>query len=405
MNQLLYLLTGTCHLRNALLPVVLLVCLVACNSKTPEPKAAPEVHDTTAHEEQEVSVTAEQYKTAGITTGVISYRNLSGTIKVNGLLDVPPQQMISVSAPLGGFLQSSEMLQGKRVRKGEVIAIMQDPAYIQLQQDYLEYKSQQEYLQAEYQRQQELAVENVNAAKALQQAKANYESMQARLSGVKARLRLINVNFQQLDKGNIQNTIPLYAPISGFVTEVNMNIGKYANPADVLFEIVDPSHVHAELTVFEKDIAHIKIGQKVKFLLSNETKERTATVYLIGREIDKDRTVRIHCHLDNEDASLLPGMYLTAYVETSQAQQPALPNEAILYYEGRHYIFIRDAEAGNAGKQHFLLTAVETGVSENGYTAVHLPAALDAGKTQVVLKGAYDLLGILKNSEEEEHGH
>ncbi len=288
-----------------------------------------------------------------------------------------------------------------------MIATLQDPAYIQLQQDWLEASSQQEYLKAEYERQEELATENINARKTLQQAKANYGTMQARAAGLKARLKMININTSQLEKGDIQPFISLYAPISGYVTEVNVNMGKYVNPTDVMFEIVDTEHLHAELTVFEKDVPLLKVGQKVRFILANETKERMATVYLVGREISTDRTVRVHCHLDKEDKNLLPGMYLTAFVETKNMQLPAVPEQAIVNYEGTDYIFIVDPSAGNTKDgNHYKAIAVKTGIKELGYVEVLLPKEFDIKNTQVIVKGAYDLLGKLKNSEGEGgHAH
>lgn len=387
--------------------IAALALLASCsgNNEVPE-KVAKE--DTAHHDEAlTVELTPEQVLTAGIATGTVEYRTLSGTIRVNGTLDVPPQQLVSISAPMGGFLRSSELLQGKHVDKGQVIATLQDPSYIQLQQDWLEAISQQEYLKAEYERQEELATENINARKTLQQAKANYGSMQARAAGLKARLKMVNINTAQLEKGDIQPFISLYAPISGYVTEVNVNMGKYVNPTDVMFEIVDTEHLHAELTVFEKDVPLLKLGQKVRFILANETKERMATVYLVGREISADRTVRVHCHLDKEDKNLLPGMYLTAFVETMNMELPAVPEQAIVNYEGTDYIFIVDQGAGDTKDgNHYKAIAVKTGIKELGYIEVLLPKEFDIKNTQVIVKGAYDLLGKLKNSESEGgHGH
>lgn len=381
--------------------------IISCggNDATPEKIATA---DSTHHDDElTVELTPEQVLTAGIATGAVEYRTLSGTIKVNGTLDVPPQQLVSISAPMGGFLKSSELLQGKHVNKGQIIATLQDPAYIQLQQDYLEAVSQQEYLKAEYERQEELATENINARKTLQQAKANYLSVQAKAAGLKAKLKLVNINPAQLEKGDIQSTINLYAPISGYVTEVNVNLGKYVSPTDVMFEIVDTEHLHAELTVFEKDVPLLKVGQKVRFILANETTERMATVYLVGREISTDRTVRVHCHLDKEDKNLLPGMYLTAFVETKNLRLSAVPEQAIVNYEGTDYIFIMDNEEGHkeAGN-HYKAIPVKTGIKELGYVELVLPKEFDVPNTKVIVKGAYDLLAKLKNSESEGgHAH
>ncbi len=372
------------------------ILFASCGSKTEETKQEE-------HHEEEASVvelTPEQVKIINLKLGKIEMKDLSGAIKVNGMLDVPPQNLVSISAPMGGFVKSTELLQGMKVSKGQAIVVMQHPDYIQMQQDFLESKSQLDYLELEYKRQQELSKDNVNSQKTLQQAKSQYESMLAKNAGLKAKLMMLGINGDKLTSQTIQNTISINSPISGYVTHVNVNIGMYVNPTDVMFKIVDTEHLHAELTVFEKDVPKIKIGQKVRFTLANETDERTATVYLIGREISEDRTVRIHCHLDKEDLDLLPGMYLKAYVEAGTQSLPAIPNEAIVNFEGKDFIFVAEKEAN-----HFKMIEVTKGISELGFTEVEMKEGLN-NESLIVISGAYDILAKIKNSEEEGgHAH
>jgi len=383
------------------------VFIVSCGEKATEKVATEEHHE---EEENTVELTAAQVTTAGITLGKIERLQISGTVKVNGVLDAPPQQMVSVSVPLGGFLKSTGLLQGSRVKKGELIAVIENPDYIQMQQDYLEAKSQFEFSNADYERQKELAKENVNSQKALQQAKSSYQTWRAKKNALLAKLKMININLVALEEGNITSTGNVYSPINGYVTEVNVNIGKFVNPSDVLFEIVDTEHLHVELTVFEKDVPKIKLGQKVRFVLANETTDRMATVYLIGREISVDRTIRIHCHIDREDTQLLPGMYLKANVETGGALVPALPDESIIDFQGKKYIFVLAEEKERIGEsnkdephdegQHFTMVEIRTGSSELGHTEVIVPEGIDEN-SKVVIKGAYSILSKIKNSEEE----
>jgi cobalt-zinc-cadmium efflux system membrane fusion protein len=380
-------------IKNILALLVIAIIVASCGGKKEEGKVEAKTEDSNA-----VELTDGQFKTATIAIGKAEMKALSGAIKVNGMLDVPPQNLVSVSPPMGGFVKSTELLQGVKVTKGEVIAVMQNSEYIQLQQDYVDFKSQLEYLEAEYKRQQELAKDNVNSQKILLQSKTQYESMMAKVGGLKSKLNLLGINTEQITSGNFQNTITLYAPISGYVTQVNVNIGKFVNPTDVMFKIVDTEHLHAELTVFEKDVRKLKIGMKVRFTLANETEERFATVYLIGREIGEDRTVRIHCHLDKEDTDLLPGMYLKAYVEAGTHEVAALPDKAIVNFEGKDYIFVVDTK--KAG-HHFIMTEVTKGISELGYTEITFPEGVTI-ETAIVINGAYDILAKMKNSEEEE---
>ncbi len=383
--------------------------VTSCGNKAVEEAVVKELH---TEAENTVEFNATQYKTAGIELGQVENKQISGTIKVNGLLDVPPQQMISVSAPLGGFLKSTSMLQGSRVKTGQLIAVLENLEFVQLQQDYLEAKNQFEFAKTDYERQQELAKENVNALKTLQQAKTTYTSWQTKENGLRVKLKMLNINLASLEAGQMTSTINLYSPINGYVTQVNVNIGKFVNSSDVIFQIVDTEHLHVELTVFEKDVPKLKIGQKVRFILANETKERTATVYLLGRQISADRTIRIHCHIDKEDTNLLPGMYLKAMVETDGIEVPALPDNAIIDFQGKKYIFYQLSEALHSAMKderteqhkeeyHFTMIEIQIGNSELGFTEVILPTDFPAETAQIVVKNAYAILSKMKNSEEE----
>jgi cobalt-zinc-cadmium efflux system membrane fusion protein len=207
-----------------------------------------------------------------------------------------------------------------------------------------------------------------------------------------------------MEKGNITNTISITSPISGYVTKVNVNIGKYLNPNDVAFEIVDTEHLHAELIVYEKDITKIKVAQSIRFSLPNESgNERGAKVHLIGREISSDRTVRIHGHLDREDAELLPGMYIKANIEVGENKTLSLPEKAIVQNAGKNYVFVK-MNSEHKDEFAFKMTEIAVGLSENGFTEVMLPKDVSIS-ADIVINGAYDLLSKMLNSEDEGHAH
>lgn len=299
---------------------------------------------------QEISLSKEQYASAGIETGAIQTKGLSDILKVNGKLDVPPQNLVSISAPVSGFLKSTEMLEGMHVMKGQVLAVMEHPDIAQLQQDFVEAKSKFDLAQQELERQQELSKEKVNSGKVLQQAQSEFNISQARYRSLEEKLRIAGINKTAVLNGQISGVLTITSPISGYVTKVNVNVGKMVNQQDVMFEIVDTEHLHAELTVFEKDILYIKEGQKVRFTLANNSeKELSATVYLVGRAFDETRSVRIHCHLDKEDKELLPGMYINAIVELDSKNVNCLPVEAVVRENDKQFIFIKEEEK-NCGK-------------------------------------------------------
>lgn len=377
---------------NSLIFSLLIFLLMSCADKASD---LP-IESVSTSIPDEVNLTEAQLKLIGLKLGKIESRTISATIKANGMLDVPPQNMVTVAAVLGGFVKQTDLLQGMQVKKGQVIAVMEDPAYIQMQQEYLESKSQLDFNEMEYRRQQELAKENINAQKTLQQAQSNFLSAKAKVAGLKSKLKMINIAVADLENGNIKSEVNIYAPISGYVTQVHVNLGMYVNPRDVMFKIVDTKHLHAEITVYEKDVLKIKIDQRVRFQLANETTERIARVYLVGKEISPDRTVRVHCHLEKEDTDLLPGMYLNALFETSVGNVPSLPEQAVINFEGADYVFITKNETDRIYK----MIKVTKGVTESGYSEITLPQGIDPSSL-IVTEGAYDLLAYLKNTEEE----
>jgi cobalt-zinc-cadmium efflux system membrane fusion protein len=379
---------------NIILIAATILLGVACDNKN-QPEVTETSIDSTAKETIVLSST--QFNNAGIVLAKPISQNINQKIKANGKLDVPPQNLVSISASYGGFLKSTRLLEGMHVHKGEVIAQMEHPDYIQLQQDYLENKSTLTYLKNEFDRQQELAKEEVNSKKTLQKAITDFEVMQARVNGLRAKLELINIDLAKLEKGAMQKVVALTSPINGYVTKVNVNIGAFVTANTILFEIVDTEHLHAEISVFEKDIHHIKIGQKVAFTLANENQERVAKVHLIGREISDDRTVRVHCHLNQEDKDLLPGMYLTAYIDVKASTNNTLPSNAFVDFEGKTYVFLLSEKLNDS----YAFTRIEVDKigEENGFTA--FTSTQDLNNKNIVTEGAYKLLSAMQGGEEE----
>jgi cobalt-zinc-cadmium efflux system membrane fusion protein len=389
-----------------------IILLASCSQPKTEEAAETE------HSEGMVELTLDQVKRAGITYTKVEMKNMSAVIPVTGILDVPPKNLISISAMMGGFIKNTALLQGMKVKKGDVIVTIQNPDFIQIQREYLESKSRLEFVRQEYKRQEELSKENVSATKTFQQISAELNSLMASLSALEERLRLLNINPATLTQDNIRSVVTITTPIDGFVTDVNVNIGKYVSPQDVICQIVDTRDLHAELTVFEKDIAKVKKGQKVRFSLADESSnERMGTVFLVDHKISAERTVRVHAHIDEADASLIPNMYLKALIEADNITTTVLPDEAILRSGSLDLIFIKtshgdpsikDAEEPNedhSKEQVFRAIEVKRGISQNGYTEVLLPQDFDVKNSEVVVKGSYDVLSKMNNSEEEGHEH
>ncbi|KAA8478256.1 efflux RND transporter periplasmic adaptor subunit [Arcticibacter tournemirensis] len=387
------------------LPFLLLgITLYSCGGKQAGDSAeqeAPVQKDTVAASVNKVSFTSEQYKLADIQTGQIEQRNLSSIIKLNGVIDVEPSSTASVSAPLGGYIRTAGLLPGEFVKKGQILARLENPEFISMQQEYLESIGKQEYLEQEYKRQQVLRQEDVNATKTFQQVSSDYKVIRAKIAGLEQQMLLAGLNSNAVKRsGQIVRTASLYAPISGYIKTSNVNIGKYAAPTDILFEIAGRDDLHLSLNAFERDMVKLRIGQNVKFSLASENNyDRTAKVFLIGQAAGENKQIPVHCHFSRQPG-LVAGMYVKAWIETGTEKQSSVPTDAVVQLNGKDYVIVQTAQSDKG--YEFTLEEVRKGVEQEGYTAISVSPGFDTATSRIVIKNAYAILSALKNAEEEE---
>jgi cobalt-zinc-cadmium efflux system membrane fusion protein len=369
----------------------LLVLSFSCNSDknvvTEQSPAVPE---------NRVQLTAEQLKNTKIETGVLFQKEMSTLLKINGIIEVPPQNLISISVPLGGYIQSTHLLEGMQVRKGEVIATIEDQQYIQIQQDYLTAKIRLNAFEREFVRQKELNENKAGSDKVFENAQSDYLSQKVLVKSLAEKLKLIGINPEKLNENGLSRRISVLSPINGYVSRVNTNIGKYVTPADVLFDLVNPADIHLALSVFEKDIHQLSIGQKlVSFTNSEPDKKYPAKIILIGKDVSKERSVTIHCHFDKYEPYLIPGMYMNAAVETKALTGYVIPDDGLVRFEGKHYIYEVIGDKG------YEMREVLTHGIEDGNTLITFQDNYSPVGRSFVTHGAYTLLMKMKNMEEE----
>lgn len=368
--------------------------LAACNSnspKTDEAQMPPE------KETMEISFTDEQYKLAGIETGSVELRKLGQTLKLSGKVESEISSVASVSAPLGGYIKTSKLIPGQEVRKGDVLATLESPEFIDLQEDYHSSLNQLAYMETEYRRQKSLRKSDITAEKTFQKTESEYRILRTKVVALREKLALAGINCG----GGIVRTAKLRAPISGFVKSNNAHIGKYAQPSDVLFEIEDKRNTELVLRAFEKDLPQLQKGQSVKFsLAAEEDYRREAIIQQIGTSADAEGTIPVTCRITSRTPDIVPGMYVKAWVETGTVVQQAVPSAAILQIEGQDYIIVE--RASKSAPHIFTFHPVKRGIEQGGWIAVTLPSAIHVASDKIVTKNAYLILSALKNEEEGE---
>lgn len=375
----------------AILPLLILLFATACSS-APDP--SPE--EPAPHAANTIALSPEQLKNAGVATGRIERRSLGVLLPVQGVIEVPPQNLVSVSAPLGGYLRSTDLLPGMEVQQGQALAILEDARFIQLQQDHLVARGRVDLLRMDFERQKALNASKTTSDKVFQEAATALNTEQVTLRALEEQLRLIGLDPAKLTAENISRSVALRSPIHGWVSSVKVNIGRYVQPTDVLFELVDPKDIHLALTVFEKDLPKVKEGQEVHARpTAHPQDEYEAEVILVGRSLDSDRSTVVHCHFTKAPRDLVPGMAMSATLESRTDSVWCVPEEAVVRTGEGQAIFVANADGS------FTLVPVTTGAQEYGLLELVDPPA-ELRQRPVAVKGAYGLLSVLKNSGEEE---
>ena len=367
----------------------LMLLFIGCGTK----EVKVESTKTDSVETMNVSLTAAQIQNVGIKTNKMEEKEISSILNLNGKIDVPPQNLISISIPMGGYLKSTDLLPGSVVKKGQVIASLEDQQYVQLQQEYLLMKVKLKISEGEYNRQKELNASKASSDKVYNQAEADYKTARINVRALEENLQLIGINPKNLDESNISKRITITSPIDGYVAKVNANIGKYLTPSEVLFELVNVSDIHLNLTVYEKDLAKLQIGQKLIAFNNNEQNIKyPCEIILIGHSLSKEKSTEVHCHFIKYDKNLVPGMYMNAEVELKNNKAMTLPEEAVVRFGNSEFVFV-ELKKGN-----YEMMEVQTGGKEKGY--VEIINSENFKNRPIVVTGAYSLLMKLKNTEE-----
>lgn len=392
--------------------------LMACGSKKiqPDQETALE-HAGDEHAEGTVTLTTMQRKAIDLKLGNLQQRNLTGTIRVTGQLELPPQYEADISAIMGGSITKINVIEGDKVAKGETVAMLEHPGFIQMQIDLQQNSSRLAYLKQDYLRHKDLLEKQVTSAESFQKAKADYLSTKALVEGLKAKLQMLHLNVDEILSGEIYQSIPVKSPIPGFIKSVNISIGENVAPTDLLIEVVDLSHIHADLMVFEKDALKVKKGQKVYLTVANTPElEIVATIFRVGKTFEKEpKAIHVHADIKNSTEGLILGMYIEGSIAVSSNVTLALPETAIVNEGEEAYIFVKvetaeddEAASNSTGNNEtdeswtFKKTPVSTGLESGGWVEINLFEPLP-DSALIAYTGAYKLISEMNKAETGHH--
>jgi len=368
--------------------VLILALTIACQSKKEETTTE------TAVKENVVELTKNQLDNSKIKIGSLTNTSLSSTIEVNGKITLAPNAMASVSMPLGGYIKNIKVMPGMLIGKGQVLAVIEDQSYVQIQQDYLTTKQQLAYASKDFARQKELNSSQAVSEKNYQLAESEFAKQRITLKSLEEKLKLIHINPASLTANSISKSVNIYAPISGMITKIDVNIGKYVNATDMLFQIMDNQSMYAKLNVFEKDAANIAIGQKIKVYTNTQPDVFYETkIEFVNKSYSDENAIEVYAKIFNTTKKLIPGNYINASIQADNNNAFVLSNDAIVDFEDKKYVFVQDAN-----KKSFSMQEVQIGIVTDKISEIRNYETLQ--NKSVVISDAYTLLMVLKNKEE-----
>lgn len=357
------------------------------------------------HEEhkEKLLLTKTQMELLKIKVAKVSKRNMSGFIEVNGLLKVPPQNEATVTTALGANISSITVIEGDKIKKGQILAYITHPDIITLQTDYLQTYNKLTFLEQNYNRQKKLYEAEVGSGKDYQEAKSAYSSTKGLVKGLESQLQLIGLSTLNIQKGDIQNKAPIKSPIDGYIEKVTIKTGQYVLPQTGLFEVVNIEHVHADLMVFEKDMSKVKNGQKVIFNVEAlKGEELTAKIFSIGKSFEEGpKALHIHAEIEHKNQNLIPGTYVKAKIITDEKLDDAISNEGVFKEGEISYVFV--AKKAENSSWEFVPKEILIKITSDGYTSFSFKDDVDTS-VLIAQNGAYYLMAEMKKSEAE-HSH
>ncbi|MEM8886784.1 MAG: efflux RND transporter periplasmic adaptor subunit [Bacteroidota bacterium] len=378
--------------------ILIISCLFACQEDEgshghghSHAAAAADEH------EEEISLTAMQMSKIGMKLGSFEEINLKGVIKVNGVIESPAENKARISTKLSGIIKRVYVEPGEFVKKGGILASIEYPELLEWQEELGVVEGQLLFLEKEYERQKKLVAKEIAARKKFEKTESEYSIAKAKQKALRSKLKLMGLNPDE-SKEELISTLYLRSPIAGNLQEINVHIGTFIQPQQVIFEVVNNYQLNIEIKAFEKDLPFISIGQEIEYSLqSNPSKTMKTEIFSIAKSMnEEDRSVMLHAEIDKPDPSLIDGMYVEVRIIVDDQKVMALPESAITTDKGLNYIFVKEETSGT--ETHFKKVQVLTGKRDIGYVEAEALERL-TGTEEIVVEGAFFLMAQSKKGE------
>jgi len=365
------------------------ILMISCN---PEKTEQAQVESSANNS---LSVNTDIFGENEVITGTLEKKSFTETLVASGNIEPTPDGLVSISSPFGGFIRSIKAYIGKEIRKGDLLFTMENPVFIEMQENLIKAEAEFKKSRKDYLRQKELFEENATSRKSFEDAEAAYQSAKGKLEAIRLKIEMLQLDPVEIMKNGMVRSINYYSPSQGYISAIEGNQGKFIPAGQEIITLVNPEKLHLHLRIFEKDIPGIEPGQNIDFYaISDPEKKYSAKILSIGKTIDSENhTITLHATIDNKDKHLVPGLFVNGELNLKTDSMYAIPAEGVVLGESQNFIFIE-----KSGR--YIKIPVQTGPEINGFYPVMNPQQ-NILSNPVVVKGAYYVNASIEGSGEE----
>lgn len=367
--------------------LILVISLFSCNSNSnsTDTSANSESADSNQDSRELFSLSKEQLQSLKIDFTSPEKVQLNTEKVVNGMVMVDPNASIEIHVPYAGYLKKVSLLDGQSVTAGQVIGTVENPYFLEVQRDFIQSRIDLSKIKSEYERFQKLWNTKSISEKEWIDAKTQFESAQLKHQSLRQLLISFHLQPDKIHAENLSSQVPLLSPISGKITETNVNNGKFYQPDERVAKVINFSTAYLELTAFERDKSRIRIGDQIQAAeIENSAAVINAVVSSIDPSIANDGSFKVIAKIKSSDFNLVKGMHVQAKISGVTETVYRLPKTCLVGNPDEPKLLQR------VSSNQFRLIGISLMKEDEQFIYFQLKSA-EESEIKYVSNGAYDI--------------
>ncbi len=316
---------------------------------------------------EELALNPGQVKTLGIVSAALPAKQQGELAGLPAQVVIPGNQLFTISTPLPAMVEQTLVGVGDPVKKGQTLATLQSPALAEAQRGLLQSATQTQLAKENLARDEQLWKDGIISESRYRATQSQFREANAALAERKQLLRLAGMSDASIAQLQSENTLSsqltIASPIDGVVLEKSASAGQRLDAAIPLFKVARLEPLALEIQAPLASTQGLKVGAGVTIPAYDARGRLTA----IGRSLSGgNQTILLRALIDKGAASLRPGQFVEASIETSDNAigQWSIPNSALARIGGKAVIFIETAK----GYRSETVTVLHEGASDSVVT-------------------------------------